>query len=56
MSAWAWPQWVYAGLLSYGVLRAMVKHGEPSPPWDAGFSMAAAMLCAWLLWMGGFWG
>lgn len=52
---WGWPQWVYAGLMVFGVLRGLAKDGDPDGKVNAGMSIAAAMVCAWLLWMGGFW-
>lgn len=56
MSAWGWPQWVYAGLVAFGVLFALVKDGEPrTGTHSASGALLSAIIACWLLWMGGFW-
>jgi hypothetical protein len=54
MAGWGWPQWVYAALMVFSVLVNVSKHGQ-SRAYDGPAAGLAAMIGAWLLWMGGFW-
>ncbi len=50
---WDWPQWVYAGLLLSGSLFGIVKPDTTAAIRLLDFALPA--VCAWVLYMGGFW-
>jgi hypothetical protein len=56
VSAWHWPQWTEAGLLAFGTIIAVCRHGEPREKYDAGDRAVGVALVVWVLWCGGFWG
>ena len=57
MSAWGWPQWLYAGMFLLSNLIALAKDGEPrTGKHEFGITLASTFVCAWILWMGGFFG
>lgn len=53
---WEWPQWVYLGLFVLSVVASVSKHGENKGEYNGPATTLAAMLCFWILYMGGFWG
>lgn len=55
MSAWGWPQWAYAGLMAFGVVVSISKHGQPQGVYSGPMTFITVALCVWILWMGGFW-
>ncbi len=50
------PQWIYIGLLAFGLVEATIKHGQPKGEYNAYHTLVATALVALLLWWGGFWG
>lgn len=51
-----WPQYLYAGLLVLGIVIHVSKHGQPRDPYDGPIAFISALITAWILYMGGFWG
>lgn len=55
VSAWEWPQWVFAGLLFLQLVMHVIHHGKEREKYNGHTAIIDVGLSVWLLWMGGFW-